>query len=132
MFDGLAPASSSDRTVPRFVWATQSTGGILKETAAPDLERWIEYRYPEPRSFGAAEVYWVEDEIFRCALPLSWSLQWWNGSAWKPVEGVDAYPTERDMYNRVQFSSVRTTAIRLRATTKNRQTAGIVEWRMNE
>ena len=127
VLDGLAPSSSADRSIPRFVWA-QAAGG-----RGGDGGRWIEYRYSEPRRIGSAEVYWAEDVNGRgCAMPSAWSLQWWGGAAWKPMEGIASYPTEKDKFNRVRFTPVRTTAIRLLATPQGRQPAGILEWRVTE
>ena len=127
VLDGLVPSHSADRSIPRFVWA-QGGGGRTGETG-----RWIEYRYSQARTIGSAEVYWAADaDGGGCALPSSWSLQWWDGSAWKPVEGVPTYPTEKDTFNRVRFTAVRTNAIRLLATTPGRQSAGILEWRIGE
>ena len=40
VFDGLAPADSADRSIPRFVWPQGEAG------------MWIEYRYSEPRTIG--------------------------------------------------------------------------------
>ena len=125
-FDGLVPANSADRGIPRFVWP--QSGG---------RDRWIEYRYPEARTMSSAEVYWAADaaaegEPAGCALPSSWWLEWWDGSAWKPVEGVASYPTERDRFNAVHFTTVRSTAIRLHATTNGRRQAGILEWRVGD
>jgi hypothetical protein len=127
VFDGLVPANSADRSIPRFVWA-QVAGG-----RGGDTGRWIEYRYSEPPSIGSAEVYWAADPDGRsCSLPSSWSLEWWDGSTWKPVEGVAAYPIEKDRFNAVHFTPVRTNAIRLLVTTQGRQRAGILEWRVGE
>jgi len=120
VFDGLVPVNSADRSIPRFVWP-QSRG------------MWIEYRYPEARQFSSAEVYWAEDADQQgCVLPSSWSLEWWDGAAWKPVEGAPAFPVEKDQFNRVRFTPVKTTAIRLRAVGQGRQAAGILEWRVGE
>jgi hypothetical protein len=121
VLDGLAPSGSADRSIPRFVWP-QGEGGM-----------WIEYRYSEPRTIGWAEVYWAADADGRgCALPASWRLEWWDGEAWKPVEGVAAYPTRKDRFNRVGFTPVHATAIRLQAAAQGRQPAGILEWRVGE
>ena len=121
-FDGLLPANSADRTIPRFVWP---------QSGARD--RWIEYRYPEARSMSSAEVYWAADSADgECALPTSWWLEWFDGGVWKRVEGVTAYPTERDRFNPVHFTPVRATAIRLHAATAGRRPAGILEWRVGE
>jgi DUF1680 family protein len=113
VLDGLAPASSADRSIPRFVWPGAGS-------------RWIEYRYSAPRAFGSVEVYWAEDAAV--ALPASWRVEWWDGSAWKPVEA--AHPVEKDKFNRVAFPPFRTNAIRLSVTAQGRRPAGILEWKV--
>ncbi len=121
VFDGLLPANSADRSIPRFVWPQAGNRGGM----------WIEYRYSEARPMASAEVYWAADaEGKGCAPPASWSLEWLDGAAWKPVEGVAAYPAEKDRFNRVAFTPVTTTAIRLRAASQGRQPVGILEWRI--
>jgi hypothetical protein len=57
---------------------------------------------------------------------------WWDGAAWKPVEGVAAYATEKDKFNSVHFAPVHTNAIRLQVVEQGRQPAGILEWRISE
>ena len=94
---------------------------------------WIEYRYSAPQTIGSAAVYWAADRDDRgCDLPSAWSLEWWDGSAWRPVAGVAAYPVERDRFSQVHFQPVHTAAIRLLATPRNRRPAGILEWRVSE
>ena len=126
VFDGLVPSNSADRSIPRFVWP-QGEGGRGGEGAM-----WIEYRYSEPRTIGSAEVYWAADADGRgCALPVVVVAEWWDGSAWKPVEGVAAYPTEKDKFNRVRFTPVHTTAIRLRAAAQGSPAGrdpGVARW----
>ena len=131
VFDGLVPASSADRAIPRFLWPQQGGGGG-RGRGGVDTSKWIEYRYSEPRQIASAEVYWAEDAVARCAIPSSWSLQWWDGSVWIAVEGVKAYPIEKDRFSQVHFTPVRATAIRLQVTTQDRQTAGILQWRVSQ
>jgi DUF1680 family protein len=122
--DGLAPSNSADRSIPRFVWPR---GGADRDGM------WIEYRYSEARPVSSAEVYWAVDAPGKaCGLPASWSILWWDGGTWKPVEGVAAYPAEKDQFNRVRFTPVTTTAVRLRATPLSGQTVGILEWRIGQ
>ena len=117
--DGLVPANSADRGIPRFVWPQ---GG---------RDRWIEYRYPEARAISSAEVYWAADaDEAGCSLPSSWWLEYWDGAAWKAVEGVAAYPVASDRFNAVHFTAIHTTAIRLHAAAAGRRPAGILEWRV--
>jgi DUF1680 family protein len=116
--DGLVPASSADRSIPRFVWTGGGQGG-----------RWIEYRYPEPRTIGSAEVYWAADEdAAGCALPASWSVEWWDGAAWKAAEAT--YPVERDRFSVAKFGPLRTDRVRLRVVGAGRRQVGLLEWRV--
>jgi hypothetical protein len=115
--DGLAPANSADRSVPRFVWPGAGS-------------RWIEYRWSEPRSIAWSEVYWAEDA--NVALPSSWRVEWLDGAAWRPVDGVATFPVEKDKFNRVAFSPVKTAAIRVSATTEGRRASGILEWKVGQ
>jgi DUF1680 family protein len=124
VFDGLVPANSADRSVPRFVWPQS---GNRAEGA------WIEYRYSSPRDVSTAEVYWAADSDGRgCELPPSWSLQWWDGAAWKPVAAESPYTVDRDRFNRVRFASVHTSALRLQVPLQPRQTVGILQWRVSK
>src|SRR5437588_8650137 len=106
------PSSSGNRSIPRFVWG--QGGGCGGAGRSADV-------------YGAADAGWGG-----CALPALWSLHWWDGSEWKPVEGVARYPTEKDKFNRVRFSPVRTDAIRLQVLEQGRQPAGILEWRISQ
>ena len=121
VFDGLVPANSADRSIPRFVWP-QPTG-----------ERWIEYRYSDARPMSWAEVYFAADADGRgCDLPASWTLERWDGNGWRPLSGASAYTTEKDHFNRVTFTRTATTAIRLRVTPQARRAVGILEWRVGQ
>ncbi|MGA2147087.1 MAG: beta-L-arabinofuranosidase domain-containing protein [Bryobacteraceae bacterium] len=127
VLDGLVPSNSADRSIPRFMWPEGVSG------RGGEGGMWIEYRYSEPRRIGSAEVYWAADTDGRgCKLPSSWWLQWWDGSAWQPVQGAAAYPTEQDKFNRVRFAPVHTQAIRLQVAAQGRQPVGILEWRISE
>ncbi len=122
VLDGLVPANSADRSIPRFIWPRGGSAG-----------KWIEFRYSEPRQIGSAEVYWVEDESGGgCALPAAWSVEWLDGTTWKPVDGVSAYPVAKDAFSSVKFRPVKATAIRVRVTPQARATAGLLEWRVAE
>jgi hypothetical protein len=121
VLDGIVPSNSADRSVPRFVWP---------QTGAQNPP-WIEFRYPEAQRFSSSEVYWaVDSDPQGCQLPSSWSLEWWDGSVWRPVQGVAAYPAQPDRFNQVRFQAVETTAVRLRVATEGRRPAGIFEWRV--
>ena len=137
MNDGLLPQSSADRGIPWFVW--WDTYGSRE---------WAEYRFSVPRKISWAEVYWADEGELqnsgrvphdlrlqaptdgRVHLPASWNLLYWSGEAWKPVAAAGGFGIVRDKFNRVTFSEVATTALRVDAQLRPRNTAGILEWRL--
>jgi hypothetical protein len=46
-------------------------------------------------------------------LPASWTVQYWNGSAWTDVSNASTYPTADDTFNAVTFDQVTTTKLRV-------------------
>ncbi|HXN50134.1 MAG TPA: DUF5695 domain-containing protein [Bryobacteraceae bacterium] len=120
--DQIEPASSSNETVPRFVWINRS-----------GTREWVEYDFPKPESVSSAQVYWSthEEGDRPCRLPQSWRLLYREGDDWKEVHDVSAYGVARDQYNTATFDPVTTSALRLEAQLQTGATAGILEWRVN-
>jgi DUF1680 family protein len=126
--DGLVPSSSSDGDTPRFAFSTFGVGYPPER----GLLEWVEYHYAWPRKFTGSEVYWAQDAGARprCRLPANWTVQWWDGKAWKPVKSSSGYETKADAFSQVSFEPVETNRIRLRIEVDERATAGIYEWRV--
>lgn len=114
--DGLTPKNSADRSIPRFV-------------LSPGRSHEVIYEYSEARTIGSVEVYWAEDA--EVALPATWSLAWGDGLRWNKVD-VNRYPNEKDQFNRVTFTPVKTKRIRLFVEPQRRRPAGILEWRVGQ
>lgn len=118
--DGILPASSSDLTVPRFVW-TERHGGT----------DWIEYMWSAPRRISATSVYWAATPRWGgVQLPASWKVQYWDGNQWQPVTGASPYEIRKDAFSRVRFDAVTTTGLRLAVELQESFTAGILEWQV--
>jgi len=66
----------------------------------------------------------------RVRLPAAWRLLYWDGIGWQPASETADYGLARDQFNRVSFRPVVTTALRIEAQLRPRQSAGIVEWRV--
>ena len=49
---------------------------------------------------------------------------------WRPVQTTAAYGTEKDKYNMVTFTPVRTDALRLEIKMFSDKSAGIQEWKV--
>ena len=65
-----------------------------------------------------------------CRVPKSWQLLYKDGDAWKPVAGACDYGTAIDKYNRVTFTPVETTALRLEVELNPPWSGGILEWKV--
>jgi hypothetical protein len=63
-------------------------------------------------------------------VPASWKLLYKDGAEWKAVETAGVYGVERDMYNRVAFKPVSTTALRLELQAQPNVSMGIQEWKV--
>jgi hypothetical protein len=98
--DGAEPGSSNDTVNPR--WGTWPNTG----------EQWALLTWASAQTLTSAEVYFFDDNG-GVRVPASWRLQSWNGSAYVDVAGASGYPVAVNQYNRVTFSSVSTTRLRV-------------------
>ncbi|AWS43950.1 Ig domain-containing protein [Streptosporangium sp. 'caverna'] len=98
--DGIDPPRSNDAVNPR--WGTWPNTG----------EQWAQLTWPTARTLSSADVYLFDDND-GVRVPASWKLQSWNGSAYVDVPGASGYPRALDQYNRVTFSPVTTTRLRV-------------------
>ncbi|HJP83330.1 MAG TPA: beta-L-arabinofuranosidase domain-containing protein [Fimbriimonadaceae bacterium] len=116
--DGLLPSDSGDEEIPRFTWWDHK-----------GTQEWIQYTFPENRTFQRARVYFFDDtgKGF-CRVPASWKLQVKVGGQWQDVEPIEAYSTIKDGWSEVKFKPVGGKEIRLVAQLKEGFSAGILEW----
>jgi hypothetical protein len=137
--DGKLPASSSDTSVPWFIW----------EDAYGSTE-WVQYTFAAPRRISHIEIYWADEHIKRSSgrvpsdlrmmlptdgavrLPASWRVLWWDGKSWQPVSGAAGYPVRSDELVRLNFAPITTTMLRIEAQLQRGAAAGIIEWRVSE
>ena len=122
--DRVYPALSWDIASLHFVWPNRR--------GTPE---WVEYEFGAETTVHAVDVMWLDTTRRRTEYrpPASWRLTYRDGSGeWRPVHGAGEYGTEPDMLNRVEFSAVRTEALRLRVQLRAGFGAGIHEWRVWE
>ena len=50
---------------------------------------------------------------------------------WHPVHPMDDYSVAKDQFNSVQFTPVKTDALRLIVYPQSERTAGILEWKVS-
>lgn len=119
VLDGKEPKSSSDSTIPRFTWWDH------RGTA-----EWVQQDFGSKRKVDAVELYWFDDTgKGSCRVPQSWKLLYQDGERWLPVENPSEFGQKTDMYNRVVFSAVETTGLRVEVQLQPGFSGGILKWR---
>ncbi|MGI5289963.1 Ig domain-containing protein [Nonomuraea polychroma] len=111
--DGIDPPRSNDTVNRRW--------GTWPQTGA----QWAELTWPSAQTIRSADVYFFDDGG-GVRLPASWKLQRWTGSAYADIPGT--YPTALNAYNRVTFTPVTTTRLRV-ALQSGQGSVGLLEMR---
>ncbi|HOW64823.1 MAG TPA: glycoside hydrolase family 127 protein [Candidatus Paceibacterota bacterium] len=117
--DQIEPASSDDASIPRFTWWDHR-----------GTQEWVQFEFDQPRKISAAEVYWWDERRINahCRVPQSWRLLFKDGAGWKPVPDASSYGTATDLSNRVIFTPITTSALRMEVQLQPDWSAGILEW----
>jgi hypothetical protein len=119
--DGLLPAKSNDHSVPRFTWWPHVGS-----------REWVQFDFGAAKTVSGSGVYWFDDTgAGRCRVPASARLLYKVGEEWKIVPGGDV-GLKPDTMNRVTFTPVSTTALRLDTQLQSKFSAGILEWEVPE
>ena len=122
--DGVVPGAdgSADGTIPRMTfWDHRGTA------------EWVQYAFKQPKTIGSTEVYWFNDAKTggNCHLPASWAVQYKAADgSWKPVDGASEAGVGEDKFNKVTFTPVTTTGLRVSVQLQESLSAGILEWRV--
>jgi hypothetical protein len=126
--DGILPKDSSDTTIPRFTWWNHQ-----------GTEEWIEVAFPQALKVWRSDLFWFSDAGSGggCDFPASLRHEYWNGSAWKPVQLDADYAHSVDLFaswhfTTVRFAPVTTTRLRVLVQLKPGKSSGILEWRVPE
>ncbi len=119
--DQEQPASSAD-TSSYYDWRPKKGS-----------EEWIQYDFPTSSVVSTADVYWFVEAGGDNAvkLPASWKILYRDGDQWKPVEAKGVYGVEPDRFNRITFTPVTTSALRLVLQLQANNSAGIAEWQVH-
>ncbi len=117
--DRLVPADANDRSVPYTHWwpKTNST-------------EWLVYEFKEEQNISTSTVYWYDDQPWQgCKVPDSWKLYYQDESGeWKEVQHPTTYGTQKGTANTVNFTPVRTTAVKLEIQQPVDKSCGLYEW----
>ena len=92
---------------------------------------WVEMALAAKARVSEIEVYWFDDTGHgQVRVPASWRLLYKSGDQWLPVQTSDPYGVAIDRYNRVRFTPVETSALRLEVTMQKDWSAGVQEWKV--
>ena len=121
LHDRQEPESSNDHGIPRFTWWPRRGS-----------QEWVQYDFDHPRRVSSVEVYWFDDEAAGggCRVPASWRLFCREGENWREVQGAADYGAELDRFNRVSFTPVETTGLKIEVQLQGKYSGGILEWRV--
>jgi hypothetical protein len=118
--DQWEPKDSNDHAHPYLHW--WPTKGTVE---------WVQYDFEKPESVSTVEVYWFDDTgRGQCRVPVSWKILYKKGKEWVAVAHTEPYGVKKDMFNRVSFKPVRTSALRLEIQLPKKFSAGIHEWKV--
>lgn len=116
--DGLVPDTSADRSLPRLTWWDRR-----------GTTEWVQYDFDHAREVSSVAVYWFDDTgTGECRVPKSWRLLHRTAAEWKPVPGASAPEPRKDGWNRLEFSPVKTPALRLEVELQPGFSGGVLEW----
>ena len=122
--DQWEPKRSSDVSKPYHYWWLKFGGEVN-----------IAYKFEEPTEVNNVQVYWLDfdhyDGNFR--VPASWRLSYLTeDNRWVDVEALSPYTVRKDCYNSVDFKPVTTKGLKITATLQEKQSGGILEWKVNK
>jgi len=119
--DRVEPAASDDGSIPRFTWWNHC-----------GTKEWVQYEFDRSHQVSSAEIYWWDERRTKqhCRVPESWRLLYKTGTDWKPVAGASEYGVKIDQFNRVTFTPVTTTALRIEVQLQPNWCGGILEWKV--
>lgn len=118
--DQVEPKNSIDHSIPRFTWWDHK-----------GTTEWVQYDFDKPTRVSGVEVYWFDDTgRGQCRLPESWRVLYRAGDSWKAVDTNSPYEVRPNVFNKVSFSPIETTALRLEVKLKPGFSGGILEWRV--
>ena len=117
--DRLVPRDENDRSMPYTHWWPKKA-----------TTEWLAYDFPVSATVQTCTVYWFDDAPWGgCRVPKSWRILYQDAQGqWQPVKDADHYPTVRGAACTVNFTPVKTKALRLEITQPDEFSSGVFEW----
>jgi hypothetical protein len=117
--DEQMPRNSRDASNGAFTWSRNDTV-------------YVQYDFPQPLDVSAVRVYWYANQKQQCRPPSSWRILALFEDGWKTVyTPYKTWGVKENIFNRVIFETVRTSAVRLEAYPQSDYTSGILEWQVD-
>lgn len=122
--DGLVPlAQSAGRGVGPGAAGTGPDMPVFSWTGSRGATQWVQYTFPDDQEVSRMEVFWVRP-------PDRWRLLYQEGGQWKEVGARGGYGVQPGAFNAVEFTPLRTMAMRIEATMTPEANVSIAEWRV--
>lgn len=118
---------------------SDACGPDMPERGRPQCSKGehIDMTFPKPSRVSEVEIYWFDDSPRQgqtggggVRVPAAWRLLYRDGDDWKPVETSAEYGVAVDAWNRLAFTPITTSALRLEVVMQPRFSAGLQEWRV--
>ncbi len=118
--DQVIPKNSSDQDIPRMTfWSHKGT------------TEWVQYDFKQDTMVSFVHIYWFDDgPDGGCRVPETWRLLYRKDGQWKEVFKHGDYPVEKDKFNTLEISPVKTDALRLEVKLQEGFSGGILEWKV--
>jgi DUF1680 family protein len=115
--DGFDPTASGDQD--------HGSYGNWPRTDA----QWVQYDWTRPITTNRVEVYfWADGQ--GVGLPASYSVSYWNGSAFVPVANAKGLGVIANGFNSTTFDEIKTDKLRIEMTSDGKHSTGILEWKV--
>jgi hypothetical protein len=116
--DGYTPTNSGDRG-----------HSIYGNWNNPNTTQWVQYDWSQNYTIDRIDLYWFDDDG-GIDLPASYTIQYWNGSAWVNVGSPSGLGLLPNQYNITTFTPVSTNRLRVHITAKATTSTGIQSWKV--
>jgi hypothetical protein len=119
--DRLLPKDADDRSIPYYHWWPKN-----------NCTEWFVYDFKQASEVKSSTVYWFDDAPWGgCRVPESWKLYYKDSAGnWQPVKNITPYSVERGVACKVDFETVKTTAIKLEVKLPEMFSSGVYEWKV--
>lgn len=120
--DQYDPIDSKDASSPYFHWWPRK-----------DQTEWVIYEFDKPHKVSSSAVYWFDDGPWGgCRIPNSRKIYYRSeNNDWIPVQNISDYPIAKDSYNKVIFTPVTTSALKLEVRLPKDNSSGVHEWKVD-